>query len=172
MPAARHGRRRTRLGCGDESCQGELLHRLQLTDFLPSLPGPYRRAEQRFSLSFIVMFSMMRNRYYSMRLSYLTWCHPSDWVSESVSDALAYSSLFWFAHLKQSKLGGDVVQDVVSELLCTIKLLFWLELSSLQGTMLRTAEILDECTVFFKVSEALCFYNTELTPHSGVSTDR
>ena len=76
-------------------------------------------------------------------------------LSQSVSDALAYSSLFWFAHLKQSKLSGDVVQDVVSGLLCAIKLLFWLELSILRGTLEPTAQILDECTAFFKVSIAI-----------------
>lgn len=76
----------------------------------------------------------------------------TDRLSTSVSEALAYSSLFWFTHLGQSNSNVTSTQEAVSRLLCTVKLLFWLELSCLRGTLDRFTQILEECTAFFKVS--------------------
>lgn len=72
-------------------------------------------------------------------------------LSDYVSDLLSYSSSFWMAHFSQSGCKPAEVETTVSKLLCKVELLFWIELSSLQKTIGRTVEILEDCASFFKV---------------------
>ena len=62
---------------------------------------------------------------------------------------------FWFVHLEGTKISADSIQKTASELLCTIKLLFWLELPILRGTLKRFTQILEDCSSSFKVSIAI-----------------
>jgi hypothetical protein len=75
-----------------------------------------------------------------------------DRISSSISKALQYSSLFWFAHLSDSGLkhDGQAISSV-SALLGTEKFVFWLEVLSLLGAVGRGCSILHECAVFMKV---------------------
>jgi hypothetical protein len=75
-----------------------------------------------------------------------------DRISSLISEALQYSSLFWFAHLSNSDLkhDGQAISSV-SALLGTEKFAFWLEVLSLLGAVGRGCAILHECAVFMKV---------------------
>jgi hypothetical protein len=56
-------------------------------------------------------------------------------VQDNISEELSYSSRFWFRHLLPSHLAEEDVRLMVSDLLGTKQLLFWLECLSLQGCM-------------------------------------
>jgi hypothetical protein len=73
-------------------------------------------------------------------------------ISSSISEALQYSSLFWFAHLSHSDLkhDGQAISSV-SALLSTEKFSFWLEVLSLLGAVGQGCTILHKCAVFLKV---------------------
>ena len=73
----------------------------------------------------------------------------------SVSEMLGYSSLFWFTHLQYSGLDRNSTRESVRELLCTVKLIFWLELSTLKGTLKRFTQALEGCASFFKVGRII-----------------
>lgn len=74
-------------------------------------------------------------------------------ITTHISEALQYSSLFWFAHLSESGLGADNddAKRPVYVLLVSTKVLFWLEVLCLLGSVGRGITILQECAVFFAV---------------------
>lgn len=73
-------------------------------------------------------------------------------ISQSISLALQYGSLFWFTHLSNAKLTptGDV-QIAVSDLMCTKKALFWLEVMSLLDAVGQSIAIAETVFQYFRV---------------------
>lgn len=74
-------------------------------------------------------------------------------IAVNVSEALQYSTLFWFAHLSDSGLGAkdERVQILVSALLKTPSALFWLEVLSLMKAVEQGVSILRRSAEFFSV---------------------
>ena len=74
-------------------------------------------------------------------------------ISRYIPLELHYSCQHWFTHLQQS---GVVASDAgvlytVTNLLCTAKILFWLEEMSVTDTVERSIPILQQCAAFFEV---------------------
>ncbi|KAF7796245.1 hypothetical protein EIP86_007419 [Pleurotus ostreatoroseus] len=82
-------------------------------------------------------------------------------ISNHMSEALQYSSLFWFTHLPsegpstRSETAADNIAEKILELLSSIRLLFWLETLSLQGSVRQSLLACDKCVTVFKVSVIL-----------------
>lgn len=74
-------------------------------------------------------------------------------VARTISEELQYSSRYWFTHLSLSNLTQSDAVHGVRDLLCSIKLLFWLECLSLQGSLMRYSLAFAACSSFFQVSD-------------------
>lgn len=77
----------------------------------------------------------------------------NDRVACYIPEDVQYSTRFWSIHLIQSCLKEtDISHSDISDLLCTKKVLFWLESLSLQGCLGQSAVAFEHCSGFFKVS--------------------
>lgn len=74
-------------------------------------------------------------------------------ISRYIPFELRYSCQHWFTHLQQSGVVASEagVLDTVSNLLCTAKILFWLEEMSVTDAVERCIPILQQCAAFFEV---------------------
>ena len=73
-------------------------------------------------------------------------------ISRNISEELQYSSCFWFTHLLPSGTSPSDIAPTVSRLLCSWKLLFWLETLSLQGASSQSLPAFTAIMNFFHVS--------------------
>lgn len=73
-------------------------------------------------------------------------------ISQLISLTLQYGSLFWFTHLSNANLTptGDV-QTAVSDLMCTKRALFWLEVMSLLDAVGQSIVIAEQVFQYFRV---------------------
>ncbi|KAF7794633.1 hypothetical protein EIP86_005770 [Pleurotus ostreatoroseus] len=71
-------------------------------------------------------------------------------IATHISEELQYSSSFWFTHLRLSNLAEAEASYEISGLLCSTKLLYWLEALSLQNALRRAPLALNFCIRFFK----------------------
>lgn len=74
-------------------------------------------------------------------------------ILKFISEALQYSTMFWFSHLSESGLepdDRDVVKTVL-ELFQTMEVFFWLEVLSLMNTVMHGVFILKSCNKYFSV---------------------
>ena len=73
-------------------------------------------------------------------------------ISKNMSEELQYSSCFWYTHLALSNLDSPVALPGISKLLCSWKLLFWLETLSLQSQLGQSLQAFATCNHFFQAS--------------------
>ena len=89
-------------------------------------------------------------------------------TGRNISEELQYSTQFWFTHLASSTMSVFDAADDVRELICTRKLLFWLEALSLQGVLTRSDLAFVECVSYFQVrGEFVAIVEANLTARSG-----
>lgn len=70
-------------------------------------------------------------------------------ISENLSEALQYGSLFWFRHFEKSGITGS--EEKVLAFLSSLKTLFWVETLSLLDVIDKGIVLLQDCARFFAV---------------------
>lgn len=73
-------------------------------------------------------------------------------IRNHVPEILQYSSLFWSKHLSEAMATDTILENNVSQLLSTKKVLFWVELLSLQNALADGAIALERAGQLFAVS--------------------
>ncbi|EJC99698.1 uncharacterized protein FOMMEDRAFT_160125 [Fomitiporia mediterranea MF3/22] len=83
-------------------------------------------------------------------------------VKASISDVLIYSSLHWMDHISLSG-DGYALHDAVTNMLCSPKVLYWMEVLSLYGSVEKGRKMLLECADHFKHSAKVFHAAIELS---------
>lgn len=73
-------------------------------------------------------------------------------IRDHVPEILQYSSLFWSRHLSEAMATNTSLENNVSQLMSTEKVLFWVELLSLQNALADGATALERAGQLFAVS--------------------
>ena len=81
---------------------------------------------------------------------------PDRWkvVNAHISEELWYSCEFWTEHLSRCESLSSTMVPSAEELVCSTKILFWLEAMSLLDLVRRSEPILGECARIFAVSNS------------------
>lgn len=85
-------------------------------------------------------------------------------IAEKISESLQYSAQFWFSHLRASQATPAEVETLVFDLICTVKILFYLEVLSLLDVIETGARILYECSWFYNA------VSTSSRCHDGIQS--
>ncbi|KAH8119573.1 hypothetical protein DFH11DRAFT_453991, partial [Phellopilus nigrolimitatus] len=85
-------------------------------------------------------------------------------VSQHIPQSLQYSCRYWMDHISYSEVAVTVhqVHDLVQNILCQPKALFWLEALSLMGELKSSIDILDKASLVFKDSSGIGEASTDL----------